>query len=57
MESSVLGQIAGGSECLGTILTSVGLLPGMSPAVSLQYFTAGESFVTESALEFILGKV
>ena len=57
MECSVLGQIAGGSECLGTKLTSVGLLPGMSSGVSLQYFTAGESFVTQSALKFILGEV
>ena len=53
----MLGQITGGSECLGTILTSVGLLPGMSPAVSLQYFTAGESFLTEIALKVILGEM
>ena len=57
MESSVLRQIAGCREGLGTIFTFVWLLSGMCPAVSLQYFTAGESFITQSALELILGEM
>ena len=57
MQSSVLRQIAGSREGFGAEFTSVGLLPSMSSGVSLQYFTAGESFVTESALKFILGEM
>ena len=53
----MLGQIAGRRECFGTIFTSVGLLPCVSSSVSLQYFTAGESFIAQSALELILGEM
>ena len=57
MQSSVLRQIAGGREGFGAKLTPVGLLPSMSSGVSFQYLIAGEGFVTQIALEFILGEV
>ena len=57
VERPVLGEIAGRRESFGTIFTSVGLLPCVSSGVSLQYFTAGESFVTQRALELVLGEM
>ena len=57
VESPVLRQIAGGRKGLGTKFTSVGFFPGMSSGVSLQYFIAGETFITQIALKFVFGEV
>ena len=54
VESPVLGQVTGAGKCFPTEFTLIRLFSCMSSHVPLQHLIAGECFLAEGALKFIL---